>query len=338
MFQFLQNINFSPESTNVFGIFLVIGALLCLFGVWYEGKKDGFDDEKLFDLFLVSFFGALIMGKITYFLLNPIGIKKFSDVVSFVFSGKISFEATILVFLYIAIAMARKWKWSPFRVLDICSLGLSFLASIASLGYVVYTQQPKFLFIFTLYILFYSIFSTLRNHKVKSGLSFVFFCLATTAILYSIFGISYLPIYLLLITIGALVIYFRFGKNMSTHLSGDFIEKMKHLLLAKDKELAKQEEYLKANDPYLTYEDRENDNAEVVEDATEDMMHETQQMELGIVQKSREQVKKALTKLHLGTYGVSDVSGKPIPQERLEAYPEATTLVGEEVAPSEDQA
>lgn len=337
MFQFLQNINLSPESTNVFGIFLVIGALLCLFGIWYEGKKDGFDDEKLFDLFLLSFFGSLVLGKITYFLLNPVGVKKFSDVLNFVFSNKINFEATIAVFVYIAFALAKKWKWSPFRVLDICVLGLSFLASIASLGYVVYTQQPKFLFIFTLYILFYSIFSTLRNHKIKSGLSFVFFCLITSAVLYVIFGQSYLPIYLLFITISALVLYFRFGKNMSTHLSGDFIEKMKSLLTNKEKELAEQETYLKENDPYLTYEDRENDNAEAVEDATEDMMHETQQMELGIVQKSLLQVRKALEKLKNGTYGVSDVSGKPIPQERLEAYPEATTLVGEEEN-SEEQA
>ena len=117
---------------------------------------------------------------------------------------------------------------------------------------------------------------------------------------------------------------------MSTHLSTDFIEKMKQKLLAKDKELAKEEETLKENDPYLTDEDRENDNAELVEDAMEDMMHETQQMNLGIVQKSRAQIAKALDKIKGGTYGVSDVSGKPIPQERLEAYPEATTLVDEQ--------
>jgi DnaK suppressor protein len=42
-----------------------------------------------------------------------------------------------------------------------------------------------------------------------------------------------------------------------------------------------------------------------------------------------EQIDRALRKIADGTYGVSDVSGKPIPKDRLEAVPEATTLAGE---------
>jgi RNA polymerase-binding transcription factor DksA len=43
-----------------------------------------------------------------------------------------------------------------------------------------------------------------------------------------------------------------------------------------------------------------------------------------------EQVKKALARIDAGTYGLSEVSGKPIPLARLEAVPSATTLVSEE--------
>lgn len=43
-----------------------------------------------------------------------------------------------------------------------------------------------------------------------------------------------------------------------------------------------------------------------------------------------EQVKKALVRIEAGTYGVSEVSGKPIPLARLEAVPSATTLPNEE--------
>jgi DnaK suppressor protein len=42
------------------------------------------------------------------------------------------------------------------------------------------------------------------------------------------------------------------------------------------------------------------------------------------------QMEKALARITDGTYGISEVSGKPIPLERLEALPYATTLVGEE--------
>ncbi len=45
-----------------------------------------------------------------------------------------------------------------------------------------------------------------------------------------------------------------------------------------------------------------------------------------------EQVKKALARIDAGTYGLSEVSGKQIPLDRLEAVPSATTLVNEESA------
>ena len=41
------------------------------------------------------------------------------------------------------------------------------------------------------------------------------------------------------------------------------------------------------------------------------------------------QVERALRKIDEHTYGISDISGKAIPRERLEAIPEATTTVGE---------
>ena len=43
-------------------------------------------------------------------------------------------------------------------------------------------------------------------------------------------------------------------------------------------------------------------------------------------------VERALRKIEEGTYGFSDVSGKPIPDARLEAAPEATNTVGEQEA------
>ncbi len=41
------------------------------------------------------------------------------------------------------------------------------------------------------------------------------------------------------------------------------------------------------------------------------------------------QIRKALNRIEQGTYGLSELSGKPIPIERLEALPSATTLVDE---------
>ena len=43
-------------------------------------------------------------------------------------------------------------------------------------------------------------------------------------------------------------------------------------------------------------------------------------------------VERALKKIELGTYGLSDQSGKPIPKARLEASPEAVLTVEEAAA------
>jgi len=43
-----------------------------------------------------------------------------------------------------------------------------------------------------------------------------------------------------------------------------------------------------------------------------------------------QRVERALKKIDDGTYGVSDLSGQPIPRERLEAVPEAILTLSEE--------
>jgi DnaK suppressor protein len=51
--------------------------------------------------------------------------------------------------------------------------------------------------------------------------------------------------------------------------------------------------------------------------------------ELAFARAELAQVEKALARIAAGTYGTSEVSGKPIPRERLVAEPTATTLVDE---------
>ncbi len=43
-----------------------------------------------------------------------------------------------------------------------------------------------------------------------------------------------------------------------------------------------------------------------------------------------QEIDEAIHRIDTGTFGISKVSGKPIPVERLQAYPTATTLVDEQ--------
>jgi DnaK suppressor protein len=48
-----------------------------------------------------------------------------------------------------------------------------------------------------------------------------------------------------------------------------------------------------------------------------------------VLQARRTSVERALAKIDEGTYGYSDLTGEPIPLDRLEAYPEAIRTAGE---------
>ncbi len=67
----------------------------------------------------------------------------------------------------------------------------------------------------------------------------------------------------------------------------------------------------------------EGDQATMVRDRDQAMI------EREIDTETLEKVDRALARVEEGTYGVSEVSGRPIPIERLEAIPWATTLVDE---------
>ena len=75
------------------------------------------------------------------------------------------------------------------------------------------------------------------------------------------------------------------------------------------------------------------DAAEGGQDTGDLGAHEQQAMENeGLLEGARrrlDSVADALKRIEAGTYGLSVVSGEPIPAERLEAHPDAATLVTE---------
>jgi len=84
-----------------------------------------------------------------------------------------------------------------------------------------------------------------------------------------------------------------------------------------------------------TREDQEDggDDAREYEDAAQAMdRKEVLQARHDVDQPRMVNIDRALKKIELGTYGLSDKSGKAIPKERLEASPEAVLTVEEAAA------
>jgi len=71
--------------------------------------------------------------------------------------------------------------------------------------------------------------------------------------------------------------------------------------------------------------------ANEAEDQAQDLaLAENHQLVSGQLASQRANIDRALAKLDEGTYGISDISGTPIPMARLEALPQALVTVSEE--------
>jgi RNA polymerase-binding transcription factor DksA len=86
---------------------------------------------------------------------------------------------------------------------------------------------------------------------------------------------------------------------------------------------------LRTLDRRLARDDHFNEAEDLGDSANQVLNKEEFLFERNQTEERLREIEKALARIKDGSYGVSKVSGKPIPVERLRAMPTATTLVGE---------
>jgi DnaK suppressor protein len=94
-------------------------------------------------------------------------------------------------------------------------------------------------------------------------------------------------------------------------------------LWRRNSELNKEEELVKESDPYM-HEERA-DGSEGADVTSGDVEKTIQEARLDLIQSARHEIRKALAKVKIGTYGVCEVCKQPIDLARLRALPQATT-------------
>jgi DnaK suppressor protein len=122
-------------------------------------------------------------------------------------------------------------------------------------------------------------------------------------------------------------------KNISpaqnTSITSDFIEEQKKRLEALRMQLLGGEENTTANE--RQYREEHADEARELEDEAQDMArYEVNQARHDVDRRRLLNIDRALEKIKDGTYGLSDISGKPIPKARLDANPEAVRTIEED--------
>lgn len=121
----------------------------------------------------------------------------------------------------------------------------------------------------------------------------------------------------------------RHGSLGQTTLDQQFIEQQRKRLEALRRQLLGGEQEAIAKERAL--QEERGDEAQEFEDEAQDMaQHEINQSLHDVNDRRISHIERALQKIENGTYGLSDASGRRIPQARLEATPEAILTIQEE--------
>ena len=177
-----QQFNINGFTISTFGIFSLIAAILLFFVVWKEGREDGFDSEKLFDMFLISSFFGLLLSRVFFNFNHALSSEEFfSHIYKFWIPGFNPLGA-LIGFLGPVFIFSKLWNWSIYRLLDIFSLGTSISLSIVSLSYITLSLKYELLFAFSAWIMLFVLLTKVRNTKVKSGYSFSIFLVVSAII------------------------------------------------------------------------------------------------------------------------------------------------------------
>lgn len=304
------------EAVNI-TVFWALGIIVTLFVFWHEMRRDGFDEERAFDLFLVSLISAIVAGRFIEGMFMGYRSAFLLMHVARFWTPGINLIAFILVFLLPVYVFPKLWRWSFFRVSDIYVTSFSLGLSIIFLGIALDRSNVSFLAYSFVYFVLFSALYRIRL-GFRSGMAYSLFLVSNVFV-----G---LKIYLLLFTMGVVNLYLRERKNpMKSNLPASFITKIKKTLTKKEKDLEAEQKLLIEEDPYISP-GRDSDN-EYLDDVAEDIGKTETDLRLSAVNDLTIKVKKALAKIKLGKYGICDVCGKPIGIDRLRAYPEATTCV-----------
>ena len=123
-----------PVTFYSFGFFLVLAYFLATFILWREGKRQGYNEEKLLDLSVIALVSALIGGRIYYVILNwNIFIEEPTSVFA-LWQGGFALHGSLLAVFLVGVYFIHRWKWSFFQIADISSVAAAGALVMGKIG------------------------------------------------------------------------------------------------------------------------------------------------------------------------------------------------------------
>jgi len=205
----IQNI-----SIPFIAIFIFLAVLSWFFNMWYEGRRDGFDEERLLDLSFVTFGFSFLVVFALYRLVGWLEIYRpynillgFDKWLLFIFGA---FFGGIVPLVY----LCKFWNWSKYRLLDIYVSAISQLVFFIAFGIYFIYKIPSVMPFIVLCPVIYILILRMRGIQFVSGVMFsifLFLMIPYIALFYRAPG--YLFFCVALATISIINFYLRWRKN-----------------------------------------------------------------------------------------------------------------------------
>lgn len=126
--------NLGPITIYSYGFFLALAYLWGTYVLWKEGKKQGYQEEKLIDFSIVTLVGALVGGRLLYVLIN---FEQFSSDLKKIFyfwEGGFAYYGSLVFVFSVGVYFIRRWRWSFLQIADIGTLAVLVALVIAKIG------------------------------------------------------------------------------------------------------------------------------------------------------------------------------------------------------------
>ena len=123
-----------PVTVYSWGFFLVLAYLAATFILWREGKRQGYNEEKLLDLSIISLVAALVGGRAAFVLLNLHLFQEEPLSALYFWQGGFAYLGAFFAVLFVDFYFVRAWKWSFFQVADIGSLSAAAALVLGKIG------------------------------------------------------------------------------------------------------------------------------------------------------------------------------------------------------------
>jgi len=127
-------IKIGPVTIYSYGFFLTLAYIAGTFILWREGKRQGYQVEKLLDLSLIALVAALLGGRV-YFSLSHLNLlqENFLSALAF-WEGGLSFYGAFFGVFVAGFLVTKRWKWPFFQVADFAALSGLAAFSIVKVG------------------------------------------------------------------------------------------------------------------------------------------------------------------------------------------------------------